>query len=324
MKKVYCVGEAMRDTVLRVSESKIVNEEEKKLLCFNFGDKIAVDELKHFCGGSALNVSFGLKKFGLEPAIISTLGEDSEGGRVLETLGSGGIDTSLIIKSGDFSTKAAFILNTPEGDRTILVYHGKGVLASDLVDWDKIEEGAMIYLGPLPENTQEFIDKVLEIKEKKNLSLVVNPGAIQISWPAPENKKVIEKADLYVLNKDEAMTIFPTIEGEKELLQKFIETGAKKIIITKGEEGSIASDGENFFKLGIVHVKTLDMTGAGDAFLSAVVGSIARDMPFHESLFAGAINSASVVEKYGAQEGLLGPDDIKTRTAEAALQTESL
>lgn len=309
MNRVFCLGEAMSDTFVSLEEIKITDGQEKTI-CLPYGEKLNVAKMAHKSGGSAFNVVVGLKRLGLDSVLIASLGCDSEGTRLKSAIKKEGIDSSNIIQSEKFETKSAIIINGEDGDRTILVYHGKGVLKKEMIAWEKIQAGSWFYLGPMPDTAKKLIDYSLGIVEEKKLKLAINPGSAQVEWSKEENLKAISKSELYVLNREEAKKIMGKIDDDKKLMQTFIQAGAKKIIITDGMSGSMAYDGSNYYKQGIVKVKTLDMTGAGDAYLAGVVGGLVNGLKLDEAMKWGAVNSASVVEKIGAQEGLLTLSEI--------------
>lgn len=323
MKKVYCLGEAMSDTFISLEDAKIVNGQEK-MICLPYGEKLNVNKMLHKSGGSAFNVSVGLKRLRLNPYLMASLGHDSEGMRLKLAMDKEGIDSSCIIESPEFGTKAAIILNGEDGDRTIFVYHGKGVLNKEMINWENIEEGSWFYLGPMPDTAKELIDYLLSVVEGKKLKLVVNPGSVQVDWPKEENLKVIAKSEIYVLNKEEAITIMGERENDKKLLESFIKAGAKKVIITDGMNGSNSFDGNNYYHLDIVKVKTVDMTGAGDAYLSGVVGALSAGEKLPRAMAWGAINGAGVVQKLGAQDGLLSNEQIQKKEEEINLTAQEL
>jgi sugar/nucleoside kinase (ribokinase family) len=153
---------------------------------------------------------------------------------------------------------------------------------------------------------------------------VVNPGSVQVDWSKDDNLKIISASELYVLNKEEAEKIMGEAENEKALLSKFIEAGAKKVIITDGMNGSISFDGNNYYHLDIVKVETEDMTGAGDAYLSGVVGALVAGEKLPQAMAWGAINGAAVVQKLGAQDGLLSNEQIQKKEEEINLTAKEL
>lgn len=316
MKKIYCLGEAVHDMIFRAEARVLKNGQDNKLLCFEYGDKINVPEFHETCGGSALNISVGLKKLGLDPSIIASVGNDDRGKKIKEVIKKEDVSNSFLVQRGEFSTKTSGILLSPEGDRTILVYHGKGVLKKEDINWDKIENGVWFYLGPLPDNTQELINKVLEVKKEKKLNLAVNLGSIQVKWGREENSELVKECDLLILNSSEAEDFFGESYGDMSFLEEFIKGGAKKVVITRGENGSIASSGEKIYETPALKTKTVDSTGAGDSFTSGVLGSLMMGVPFEEALVFGVINSSSVVSNFGAQEGLLTLEEIKKKKVE--------
>ncbi|TSC92115.1 MAG: putative Ribokinase [Candidatus Berkelbacteria bacterium Licking1014_96] len=312
MNKVFCLGEAMSDTFISLEEAKIVKGREK-MICLPYGEKLNVSKMAHKSGGSAFNVSVGLRRLGLDSYLMATVGKDSEGERLKLAMDKEDIDSSFCVESPKFETKAAIILNGEDGDRTIFVYHGKGILQKEMIDWERIEDGSWFYLGPMPDTARELIDYLLEVAVKKNLKLAVNPGSVQVEWSKEDNLKIISKSELYILNKEEARKILGKTKKDKEPLRSFIKAGAKKVIITDGINGSDAFDGSNYYHQDIVKVKTKDMTGAGDAYLAGVVGGLVNGLDLGKAMKWGAINSASVVTKLGAQAELLNLEEIKRK-----------
>ncbi len=319
--RVYCLGEAMSDTFIALEDAEIVSGKEK-MICLPYGEKLNATKMVHKSGGSAFNVSVGLKRLGLDAYLMASIGCDSEGTRLKSEMSKVGINSSNVVESAKFETKAAIILNGKDGDRTIFVYHGRGVLDKEMINWDNIKDGAWFYLGPMSDTAKEIIEFLLQVVEEKKLKLVVNPGSVQVDWSKDDNLRMISASELYVLNKEEAEKIMGKTEDEKSLLAKFIEAGAKKVVITDGMNGSNSYDGNKYYHLGIVKVKTVDMTGAGDAYLSGVVGGLISGNSLADAMAWGAVNSAGVVQKLGAQDGLSTITEIKKKKEEIALKAE--
>jgi fructokinase len=121
------------------------------------------------------------------------------------------------------------------------------------------------------------------------------------------------------LNKDEAIGIVSRMHGdfsldnlndEKFLLERLMELETKVVALTDGKRGAwVASGGEIIFSEGLM-VAAVDSTGAGDAFLSGFLAAYVKEKSSEECLRWGIANSASVVEHYGAIEGLLPEEEI--------------
>jgi sugar/nucleoside kinase (ribokinase family) len=92
----------------------------------------------------------------------------------------------------------------------------------------------------------------------------------------------------------------------KKLLYGLQGLGAKNVVITDGDNGSFAEDENNqFYGLGVEKVNVVEKTGAGDAYTAGFLAAVLSGKPIGEAMRWGTLNSASVVQKIGAEEGLL-------------------
>jgi sugar/nucleoside kinase (ribokinase family) len=126
---------------------------------------------------------------------------------------------------------------------------------------------------------------------------------------------------VFIANKEEYQRILNTPEeSEKKLMEMMREHGPKVAFLTDGQRGAYALSDEGAWKIGVFPdgLAPYDRTGAGDAFASTASSALLLGNPLPEALRWGAANSASVVQKIGAQEGLLTGDALKTVLAKAA------
>ncbi len=102
--------------------------------------------------------------------------------------------------------------------------------------------------------------------------------------------------------------------------------GPKQIVMTDGIEGDYAFDGIDNWFMPIYPHTPFERTGAGDAFESTVTAALALGKPLNEALTWGPINSMSVVQKVGAQEGLLTREKLEEylKNAPAEYQLKKL
>ena len=91
--------------------------------------------------------------------------------------------------------------------------------------------------------------------------------------------------------------------------------GVKTPVLTDGRAGAYAYEGEN-----IVHVDMfpdpappVERTGAGDAFSSTTAAYVSEGMSLSDAMTRGTVNSAYVVQKIGAQAGLLTRDELESK-----------
>jgi ribokinase len=63
--------------------------------------------------------------------------------------------------------------------------------------------------------------------------------------------------------------------------------------------------------MGILPIKLVEATGAGDAFATGFIAALFHGYPAAEAMRWGSANSASVVTKIGPQDGLLRVMEMK-------------
>ncbi|MFH1732169.1 MAG: PfkB family carbohydrate kinase [Planctomycetota bacterium] len=120
-----------------------------------------------------------------------------------------------------------------------------------------------------------------------------------------------------------ALVMEPWAFNVAESFDILCKTGPKVVVITDGENGVQACDGETVFLLPAEEVPVASSLGAGDAFGSAFVFEYSRSGDVGRSLALGAANAASVVQVVGAKNGLLdaaGAAAALERFDEAALR----
>ena len=105
------------------------------------------------------------------------------------------------------------------------------------------------------------------------------------------------------------------MEDNQNLIKKLLfglkSLGAKNIIITDSNNGSYAySEDNKMYSLGVVSVDAIEKTGAGDAYTAGFLSAISKNQDLKEAMTWGAINASSVIQKIGAQEGLITKEQL--------------
>jgi sugar/nucleoside kinase (ribokinase family) len=312
MRKIICIGSAAKDIFYPTKEAKIIdnpgNAEVKQLIAFEYGAKYQIDDRYDAPGGCAANSAQGLARLGIDVACYCRVGNDLEGQWVKENLKNEKVDTSLIQTDNEFRTDLSFILvNENDGDRTIFFNRD----ANEKLEIENDIEAEWVFVSALNGQWKEHMDDIVDIIEEKNIKLAVNPGQANIK----ENKEwvaaFISKAQVVILNRDEATEIIGENNDDlKFLIKKLHDLGPKTVVITDGLNGSVASQGQEILFAPAIREKAVDMTGAGDAFGAAFMAAILKDMTLAEALQWGTVNGSNVVKFYGAREGLMSETEI--------------
>ena len=300
------------DAFIKLKDASVhcdINEEHCTIT-MAFGEKIPYEsvEVVRAVGNSA-NAAVSASRLGLSSALVSNIGDDENGKDCLKSLKKDNVGTEFISIHKGKKTNYHYVL-WYESDRTILIKHEE-------YDYHlpEISEPKWLYLSSLGDKTLNFHQEIIEwVKKHPNVSLAFQPGTFQIKLGASVLKDIYTRANIFFCNVGEAEKILGlTTLGVEELLKRMHALGPKIVVITDGPKGAYAFDGEKMWFLP--EYPTLDApferTGAGDAFASTTVVSLALGKDLTEALRWGAVNAMSVVSQVGAQKGLLKLEDIE-------------
>lgn len=332
MYDIITIGDAMRDIFLFPdlsemerprSDGEIKSREHfDEYLVFGLGDKVTVSDVEFSVGGTAANVAAGSAKLGLKAGIISATGADNVGSEIASVLKEKKVDLANLKiyknKKSSFSTIISY-----KGERTIFVYHS--FLPEDFVLPKELKTN-WLYLGPMAKGYERIFNQIVSFVVKNNIKIAINPGAVQIKNGLHSFGGLLRLIDTIFLNREEAQEIsgLPGTPKIKDIAKVIQLAGPKAVAITDGKEGAYVYTENDFYKVGAFPGHRLDATGAGDAFASGFLAGIINGTSLPEALKWGVTNSASVIERIGAQEGLLSKGVIKKKITHYRWPAESL
>lgn len=312
------IGDSTIDTFIKIHDATVefdINRREGKI-CVPYGAKIPVDSIAEAVAGNAANVAVACTKLGLKSAIYTNLGDDDHGRRIKEALEKEKVANDYIkINPGKKSNLSTVL--TFQGERTIFVYHQ---------DWfyhlPDLAPCSWLYLTSMAETftNSNIMDEVCHYIERQKSKLAFGPGTHQLKADIKRYPKILEKCEVLIVNKEESKKILGIDPVEsiepKDLLSKLLLLGPKTVVITDGEEGSYASDGQKNLRTGIFPTKIVEKTGAGDAYAAGLVAALAQGVRLEEAMIWGTINASHVIQEIGPQNGLLTRDDLKKHRKE--------
>ncbi len=289
--------------------------------CFGLGAKIEIDKLFFTTGGGAANAATTFSRQGLKTAALMRMGKDDAGRSIIEELLKEKI-TPLPIWDKNQITAYSAILLTPRGERTILVYRGA---SDDLkikeIPFNRLKtRWAYISPGKIP---YAVIKKLFNHFLKNKTLIAFNPSGYFLGMGIKKLRPLLNKAKVVILNREEAASLTGIdYHKEKEIFNKLDKEVGEIAIMTDGNKGIIISDGKNIYSAGIFKGKSVDRTGAGDAFGSGFVAGLMKyyvsgikQMPEEKqikyAIRLGSANATSVIEHIGAREGILAKKEFE-------------
>lgn len=318
MYDIITIGSATKDIFLRgigFINCKSSRFKTGEGICLSLASKNNVSEADLFNGGSAVNTAITFSQQGLKVSAIFKVGDDLFSKDILDFLKKEKIDTNFSQKDQKISTALSVIL-LKTAERTILDYKGAGKNINEKkIPWNKIK-AKWFYVGTLGGN-KKLLDKILTTASGSEINPVRKEGfsnGVKIAGNPSmadlkilkNNPKLLKNYDVFLLNQEEASYLTGiSYQREKEIFKKLDKLVDGIVVMTKGAKGVSVSDGKNIYKAGVFPQKVYDRTGAGDAFGSGFVVGLIRTSKIEEGIRLGLANAASVVEKLGANTGIL-------------------
>ncbi len=276
-------------------------------VCLNLGSKTEMENISFFSGGGGANAAATFAKQGLKVAYCGQVGKDCFGDLILKELKELKIDASLVKQTSEKPTNTSVILIYPAKDKTILVFRG----ASDFLEkkdipWDKLKNTRWFYLAPFSGKLAELTEAFIDFAKKNKIKVAMNPGYKQLFLPHQTLERIFKKIDVLILNQEEASLITKVpYNKEKEIFRRLDNLVSGICVMTKGKEGSVASDGKYIYKAPALPTKEIDMTGGGDSFSAGFISGFIKKNDITFAMQLGAANSSFNLRKMGAKEGLL-------------------
>ncbi|NLC03982.1 MAG: winged helix-turn-helix transcriptional regulator [Tissierellia bacterium] len=243
-----------------------------------------IGSVKLSLGGVGRNIGENLIKLGVNTKLISVIGDDIYGSKILEEANLIGLDMehSLKLEGQPTSTYLAVL---DENHEMAVAVSSMEIYDRMTIDFIKekrhIIEGAkacvldtnipievMEHMLTTHKNTDFFLDTVSTAKAKKVKSLIGYFHTIK-----PNKIETETLTGIKIKNEDDL----------KKAAEYFLNLGVKNIFITLGEDGVFYSDGTNMKHLKTKPIKPVNVTGAGDAFSAALVYGYINELGIHET-----------------------------------------
>lgn len=238
-------------------------------------------------GGNPVNVAVYIRQLGGSSAYVGAVGTDDFGKIMIRGLTEEGVDVSNVqIQEGKTAVTKISLVNN---DR-VLGDYDEGVMADfKLTDANRdfIKKHDLVVSGFWGNVANEF-------EYFKDCGM--NTAFDFATYLDDElTYKTIPFIDYAFFSNDDM--------GREDLevfMKKMQAMGPKIVIVTRGEKGSMAFDGHNFYSFGIIECPVIDTLGAGDSYIAGFLYSIMQGKSIEESMEAGAKRSAITIGYDGA------------------------
>lgn len=321
---IVTIGSAVKDVTFYTDQGRVIatpqNLTAQRLLAFEYGAKISVNEAHIGPGGGAANTAVSLSRLSFKVTVVTSIAQDEAGKEILKNFKQEKVNTNFVQKNSQEPTALSFILATDKKEREHVIFINRGAdkhLFYQPKSMSRLNANWFYLTSLCGKACSRNLKEIFNFAAKKNIKITWNPGSVQLQSGKRMLAPFLKRTQVLILNKDEAIEL--TLSGIKlgrknpnylnrplYLLNILQEWGPKIIVITDGKKGAWAYAGGKIQHQKIIQAKVIDTTGVGDAFGSAFLAGLIREKnDVAKALKWGIINSGSVVTKVGAQSGLL-------------------
>lgn len=312
MKRILCVGELLID-FFTVEKGQSIEQ----ALTF---EKQA--------GGAPANVCAAIAKLGGQASFCGKVGEDAFGHFLEKTLQEAQVDTALLVKDARYATTLAFVSRQQDGERDFIFNRGAdAALVMEELAQEKLFAHEIAHFGSatalLCNPFAKTYHRLFRTFEQRGALLSFDPNYRADLWRGQEAlfteacQPFLRNAH-FVKMSEEELQLFSAEKTLEQRARQMYQLGMKWLVITLGARGTLFYDGSEMTIIPSISVKMIDSTGAGDAFVGAVLMQLSKledplqvDVSALVTLIARANQvGAKVCEKVGAIAALPTWQDI--------------
>ena len=307
--KILGIGNAIIDVICKVDDNFIHKNNLIKSTMKLFFDenefKNLITNLKierTVSGGSVANSIVGISQLGDKAGFIGKISNDEFGEKYEEGLKKENVEYFYYKKREKLPTGTCLILVTPDSERTMCTFLGTaGKINENDVGADVIKKSEIIFLeGYLWDEGEprKAFDKAINNANKVAMSL---SDLFCVDRHKPHFLNLVKnKLDITFANEQEITSLIEAKTFDEVI--NFSKQLNKLIIVTRGEKGAIAVNGDEVIETDIQkNLKIVDLTGAGDLFAAGFLHGYINKLSTKECLKKGTEMSSKVIQQIGAR-----------------------
>lgn len=270
MEQILCIGEALID-----------------MICTDKGSTLSAGQ--HFLkktGGAPTNVAAAIAALGGKVSLSAKVGKDPFGTQLIEVMQEFGVDTQWMLRDEHHFTTLAFVSLMENGERDFVFSRGadgqlcvQDIKAIDVHNYGIVHFGSAT--GFLPGPLQDAYSALLKQSLKAGRFISFDPNYrhllfkdnidsfIQHSW------YFLEACDFFKVSDEEAL-LLTKAKTVDEAAAIFLQRTNAVFAITLGKDGTMMGYQNQTVQIPSISVKPVDTTGAGDAFVGALLYQLSQ------------------------------------------------
>lgn len=267
-------------------------------------------EIRASFGGVARNIAENLARLGQPVILLSAVGEDDAGERLLRQTAAAGVDTSQVLRISKFPTGSYIGVINQRGELQVALDEMRVIsaLTPEYLESqaDLFRSASLLFVDA--NLSRETLRKAFSLARKARLPVGADPTANGL---AQRLKPYLGRLKMVIPNSAEAAVLCGR-EGESTLKRRqsledakcLVSQGAEIAIITLAQLGVCYATSETSGQIQAIRTEIVDPTGAGDALTAALIFGLLNDISLDDSIRLG-ISAATLTLRHA---GAVVPD----------------
>jgi sugar/nucleoside kinase (ribokinase family) len=256
-------------------------------------------------GGSAANTCAAAAALGARVGFLGKVASDQLGGVFRHDITAAGVRFPTTPLDGGAPTARCLILVTPDGQRTMNTFLGACTAFGEAdVDAEAVRAARVVYLEgylfdpPAAQAAFRAASAIAHAAGRKVAITLSDPFCVERHRDA-FLAFVREEADILFANEAEICALYGVdrFEDAARLARGDVDLAA----LTRSGQGSLVIAGDATHEIGIMPVRVVDTTGAGDAYAAGFLAALARGLPLPDCGRWGAVAASESISHFGAR-----------------------
>jgi ribokinase len=277
------------------------------------GEDCLAQQLEIRCGGVGANCALGLARWGTPSRLMGCVGQDIFSDYILKILKERNVNTRWVQRTSAATTGMFYINVTRDGERTF--FGGRGANAQLRVS----PHSAALSSGAAAAHIagHSFLDRAPEQAAKRLIKAIhARGGWVSLDVGMEPSKAIPQKilqitrgVDILLVSLDEAAALTGTRDPFRAF-ESLRKAGAREVVLKVGRRGCLIREAGRPVLVPSFSVRTVDSTGAGDAFVAAFLQARLRGWPTIEGALAANAAGALATTVVGAGQNLPGQREV--------------
>ncbi|KAJ3707309.1 hypothetical protein LUZ61_011014 [Rhynchospora tenuis] len=267
-------------------------------------------------GGAPANVAVAVTKLGGHSAFVGKFGDDEFGHMLADILRKNNVNDEGVLFDQHARTALAFVTLKANGEREFMFYRNPSadmLLTEAELNLDLIRRAKIFHYGSISlisEPCRSAHMAAMKAAKQAGILCSYDPNVRLPLWPSEDAARegilsIWKEADFIKVSDDEVAFLTQGDPENEENVLSLWHDGLKLLVVTDGEKGCRYFTKDFKGKVAGFSVKTVDTTGAGDAFVGALLVSIEKDNSIFENeeklrealLFSNACGALCTTQK---------------------------